>query len=1038
LYNLEKKHDRKVRLHLVMMAISLLASGISATGSGQKIERQVLDSNDLYSTVGKSATLQDLKSADLIRLKTIRSIKTLIKSKKIRGAKEFELYLRLGELQSERHDYLRDLEIRDYEKRYAAWGQKSQQGREPGLSHNRSRKEMVQSANTFRRLVTKFPKHKRTPSALYALGKTLVRLGNSNATLYFQQLIKNHPNSPLVPDSYLAMGEQNFEQHKISEALKAYKAAIKYKKHRAYPYMIYKLGWAYFNATPKNPADELLLRKKAVMSFKLVVQLSKSKKRKYGRYDLREEALKDLIMVWADAEDVDSAWVYFRKLGSPEYFFTMLAQLGNLYAEQGKHKKGIRVFRRLLKEAPMRKSSFESASSLARLYEVQNNFKSLVRQVRKMTKHYSEQSPWTLAYQRNKTLIEAARVQTEKDAFHYATLLHKRGVTAKDQKQQSYAIDLYNIYLAAFPKSSNSYVARYYLADILYENRLYNKAAEHYNYIVKHYPRGKYRKDAALNAVLSLHYFIKTQPNPLEQKNGRYIGKSLPPAHKNMIIAIDKYTTLYPDNEDGDPMRYTAATTYADFKLHKKSTRRYADIVKNRPNSPQAELALSALYSHLLKIKDWPTILKWSRKFAANQQIVAAGHGAKILQQVKVSLFNNGLRLEGLGKYRSAAKQFIQFHKEFPKDKDADRALYNASVNLYKVGAVYLALETSQILLTDYPTSHLRPEVTRTYAESAEALALFDDAALHYEIFAKQYPANKRAPDAMISAAKIFKGLNQGDKSNRLYQLFSKFYPKHRSNVEATMAVALHQEKEQQWAAAAESFRKHLKLIGTSKSESSLYVQSKYAEMLLLSGRAKESRREISKLYNTLTSSSSIEAFDARRIIAKMSFESLRSQLDSFMNLKVVDPRKFDAVVSNKQQKLERLSRVFERIIKLGSPEYTVASLYQLGAMHENFARILFEAPPPIGADQSVVDQFRSELESAAFPLKEDAFRFYETAFKRSKEVQTFSKWTKLTYARITELSPESQPRIDEETQEPRFTDLKIPWSKAIAELGQQ
>src|SRR5690606_1020249 len=136
------------------------------------------------------------------------------------------------------HDYLREVELEQYGRQYDEWT-KTQKGPEPKPSYKRSRDEMLRAVNSFRRLVEKFPKHPRTDAALYSLAKTMGRLGNENCTLYFNQLIRNYPKSPLIPEAHLALGEFYFDRHNIPRAMESYKEAVKFKDAKTYPYAVY-------------------------------------------------------------------------------------------------------------------------------------------------------------------------------------------------------------------------------------------------------------------------------------------------------------------------------------------------------------------------------------------------------------------------------------------------------------------------------------------------------------------------------------------------------------------------------------------------------------------------------------------------------------------------------------------------------------------------------------------------------------------------------------------------------------------------------
>ncbi|MEZ4744279.1 MAG: hypothetical protein R3B45_17825 [Bdellovibrionota bacterium] len=185
--------------------------------------------------------------ADQLRLKTIASIDKLLQADEIDKAGRFELLLRLGSTYVERHDYLRTREIEFYSQLFDLWSEKGQKGIPPKIDYKESKKELRKAADTYRKLVIEFPHHPRTDLVLLVLAQTLSRLGNENAILFYNQLLKSHPDSSFVPDAYLALAEHYFDHNKLDDAIKNYRYVMNFKDHRVYPYSIYKLGWAYYN-----------------------------------------------------------------------------------------------------------------------------------------------------------------------------------------------------------------------------------------------------------------------------------------------------------------------------------------------------------------------------------------------------------------------------------------------------------------------------------------------------------------------------------------------------------------------------------------------------------------------------------------------------------------------------------------------------------------------------------------------------------------------------------------------------------------------
>ena len=452
----------------------------------RKVAPNQNDHANYFSGLDLSLSKAALKKADDLRVSTIASIQKLLKSN-VKKDQKFELYLRLGELYGERHDYIRGLEIRDFEEAYDRWSAKKK-GRAPKLSHKASKRELAKSANSFRKLVQTYPRHRRTDAALYALAKTLGRLDNPSAVLYFNQLIKNHPRSPIIPDAHLALGEYYFDKHKVRKALDSYKNAMKFKESRAYPYAVYKLGWAYFNISPKNDREYQDNVRKSLAAFKLVIKLSDADRNRKG-FNLRKEAVNDLVLVWSETGDVESALSYFRRIGENKAFYDLLERLGNIYDENGENKKAISLYKRLLSGAPLRKSSPVVYAKLLSLLERSNQIESLISYAKKMATEFVAESQFSRKHLNEKELLKEAKEKTRSNIHRYSTLYHKRGGQAKLKKYLDAAARLYVLYLDNFPKDKHSYELRFYLADIYFYFKKYESASGQYVKVSKEKPK---------------------------------------------------------------------------------------------------------------------------------------------------------------------------------------------------------------------------------------------------------------------------------------------------------------------------------------------------------------------------------------------------------------------------------------------------------------------------------------------------------------------------------------------------------------------
>lgn len=1034
----------KTRATLLFAAIVIPAGMLAqAKVTSKKVEKVAAPGMEEYAAFfskGQNGISPEaLKQADDLRLKTIDSINSLLDSPKLAAIRKFELLLRLGETYVERHDYLRGREINHFASVNDSWEKAGRKGKPPEINHSASRQELTKAVNSFRKLVTEFPKHDRTDSALFALAQTLSRLGNDNSTMYYNKLLKTYPNSPLVPETHLALAETYFERHQIANAIDSYKDAMKYKENKAYPYAVYKLGWAHYNANARNNSEQQENYKKSIAAFKLVIKLADLPQYHQGAVSLKDEAVKDLIVVWADAADVDSAWAYFQSIGATDMFYKMLERLGYIYVDQGKNKDAIKVFTRLLKESPLRESNPSVHGTLAELYDLTGSPSMTVDTLRAMQKTYIGQTAWTKARSTTgaeSNILAEAKERIRKDIHRFGASYHEHGQKTRSQEHLQAASALYKSYLETFAETEPAYEIRYYLAEILFGFKAYEEATAHY-LIVSNQKQEKYRHDAAKSAVEAMHNVVNSGKFAKLPERGHVASPMAIPSQKvKLVEAIDNFIKLLPKDNAVGAMKFTAADILFDYGHYQKSMERFADITKALPGSKQSDAAVKLIVAYQLDKELWSGAIDWSKRFLKQDGLLNAKLEDFVRASLRTALFKHGLALEKLNKRKDAAKAFMDFQREFPNDATADKALYNASINYYKLGELDEALAAGQLLLERYPKSEIRADVMLTVGQTYESTADFVNAANFYIKYANDFPKDKRAPGVLFNGAILQKGLHKLDDAEKSFKQFIRLYPSDQYATDALIELAEVQEIAGRHKEAIVSYEDFAKRTGNKDIDRSTYATAKAAVLNARSGNPADGRKNLEKLAETLTKSSVIKAYDARRLLAKGLFEIYNQDMKEYSTITLDDGGKIESQVSRKNSKLMDLAKKYQTIISLGDAEHTVACLYRLGELHEELADALFKVPAPAGSSQADIDKFRSQLEKVAFPLRDDANKYFETAFDRSKEVDTFTEWTKRIQDKMAELQPQKYKRFEAETVKPRYLSHKLQLTESTRDLA--
>jgi TolA-binding protein len=840
----------------------------------------------------------------------------------------------------------------------------------------------------------------------------------------------------LIPDTYLALGEWYFEKSQVNDAIESYKKVLDFKEHHAYPYAVYKLGWSYFNAAGTSEKTMAENFKKSIAAFKLVVKLSDAKGEENRNFDLRDEAISDLIMVWAETEEIDAAWRYFRTIGEKESFYKMLERLGRIYQEQGKNTQAIAVFQRLIRESPLRPKNPEVHAKLLELYDIINNIPAVVAEIKKMHKLYiAKDSAWIFAQGQNKEAIETANHIVEINTHRYGAIFHQRGQKSKSVAYMRYAADVYEAYLGSFPKNGNAYEIRYYLAEILYDFKKYENSSFHYLKVAKDNPGGKYLKPAAINAVGAMNELVSSKTWPKLPPLGQVPTPiTLPKEKAKLIETVDQYIALLPKEKEGEPMRFTAAQILFEHGHYKESIKRFETITKVIPETKQAKASVKVILGYFSEKENWPEVVNWSRRFVKNSQLMDQELKVLIVDTLRGALFKQALALEKSKNFDKAADTFIAYQKEFPTDKNADRAVYNAMLNYFKVEKIDSALAAGNLILSQYPRSTVVPDTMVSVASTYETLARFNDAASLYQRLASTYPKDQRSSMALFNASVLYKGLKRPQDSIQALYQFVQTYPHHQLASDARLELANILEINQRYKEAVQQYT-IFSQYGEKDRETSLSARAKAAVLNFRYVNKAEGLRQIETLKSELLAKNAPVAVDARATVAGVLFAENEALIQDFMRFKISDGNQLEKLLTEKQRRLDSLVNRYETIFSLGNGEFTVASLYRLGEAHEDFAQTLFKSPVPKGISKAEADALKTELEKIAFKLKAESHKLFETAFKRSREVETFTVWTKKTYQKMVELNPQKNTEIDEISADPNYMTHKFEVNTNIAAL---
>lgn len=965
-----------------------------------------------------SDSSENKQKADAIRVTTIKTVSNILKTSKPTGAKKLELTLRLAELLLERHDYLRETEYAQFQANWDAWSKEkklntSSSKPEPKPNNVNSKLELSNAIAILRKLVTEFPNNPKTPKALYVLGQSMLLAGNDNAEEYLTRLVKGFPDSEVFPDGCLALGEFYFERRKMLLAQEYYKKVLTFKDHKAFLYAIYKLGWTNYNLAHESESQSAKLFQQSLTSMKLVVRMTMKSKEPFKNVNLHDEAINDLVVIWADAGDIEGAFAFFKEVGAEDKYYDMLERLAGIYADQGKKKESMTLYNKILAETPLRKRNPEVLTKMVELSEDGVNIVKLADVVKTMNDFLAPTSPWSKEWEKDKDLSANVLTNREKLTKFYGTKFHKINQKSASREYAISAAKIYANYLDNFEKNPSAYEIRFYLADLLLTLNQPEASAKQFLVVSQTKDQDKYRKEASTSAVAAAE--INLTKNKIDDLNLSPSSKptALPKERVLWKQAIENFISFYPQDPLAPTMMFTLASTLFRYGYKADSVKVYETVAQRFPATKQGKDSAKFVIEYEFENKNYDNLYAKASLYLKMPQLIEDKPlHTHLLGRLREAVFGKGLALEEESKFREAADHFSNFQKSYPTDDIADKATFNAITNYYKAGYIVGAVSASELLIDTYPKSKLRADVLASLAETRENLGEFDLAQTNYMFFATQYPADTRSRLAVVNSARLRKGLGKIAEAKAAYLYFIRSWPND----------PLANESKKELAEMLEFASSQIEARGAWQTyfESAISPEEKLnAEAHIGLNSEDKEKSKILRAIATKLANSKIPAQEARSIVGRYLFSIAEKDVDSFIKQAPINPRTLEASIKAKNQVLISITNKLVDITKTSGPEYIVASNVKLGDMHRAFAKDLINVEP-LGKKEDVESQ-KNQLEKLSLGLSDQAKEYFSDAWKASADIPSFTPWSKTAFSRMTEINPAEFRNISVEIISPNY-----------------
>lgn len=914
-------------------------------------------------------------------------------------------------------------ESRKYDREWKAWDKGGRKGKEPTLDMTASTAWTSKVVQKAQQMITEYPKDPEIDEAYFQIAYALDTLGKrKEAAAYYSQLVGKFPNSQRVADSHFAVGEFYFDQTDFRKALTSFKEAAKFTRSSIYPWAFYKLAWSYFNLNDYR---------NSLGAFQNTVRIAAQARKltKEGRERLKEEALRDMVNVYAALRDINGAERYFSQVGGQKYFGELLTKLAEALREQGQFEQSIAVLKRFISRNPTEINAADVQIQIVDTANLLADKRLMWAELRSLLKNYNPDSLWG---KKNASHPDYKDLQNRVHdvAISYPKEMHSAAQKSNNKYLFGQAALGYQLYLQNFGSRPEADEIRFLLGEIQYQQEQYPAARQTFWQLAEKGKKTEY-------FLKSAQYLLSASYLPIEEgmKRMRAAGAKLEQPKRDINPAVQEYLKVckkisvwFPTSNSVKDCELDEAEIYLKHNHYPEAEEALWKVAKKYASGKEGQDAAELLL--WLASKDSKKLVKVSGELAKIKEYKSGDIGKRISAIDETNQFQETLELEKSGDFLKAAERFEKLARSNPRGNETDKAWFNAGVNYRKAGEASKAISAYAKVYTDFPKTQQAADAMLAVIEIADEQLRIDEAASLSLKFVERYPQDKRSAVVTREACFLYEALNQVSGAERACGIMIKSGGKAGGEASESLArVYRRNGRYQDLVSVTDKYLMRLPLNPTQKIE----VLASAAEAERKLGRRGNAARRDQQIISLFNANKGRVTGEALSHAGRIAYESNAGLLAKFRESKLqarkADGSDLQASITTKQALLQNLEKSFQSVIATGDSEWGVAAMFTIGASYEVFANDLKNAPLPSALPEDVKKQYRAEFEKLSAAPAQKALAYYKQAAETVAKFGVYNDFSQKNIEALTRLEPSNYRPVDEWLPSSLFVGTR--WSDA-------
>ncbi len=901
------------------------------------------------------------------------------------------LLLRLGQLYAEKYmelsfeeNELYTANLADYEKKH----QTNKALKPPQLDQGRSQRYLKDALGVFQGLLKEYPRHPRIDEIIFFIGFVDMETGDTTTGLrYLERVVREFPRSRKYEEAVVYLGDHFFDAAKFREALAKYRILLNRKESPLYDYAVYKSAWCELNT-----GEQL----RGLRDMKaLIANLEGNKEA--SKFNLREQALKDLVIFYGEVGQVDEAIAYFSDKLGRDKAMENLKLIADILRSKARDQDAVIAYEKLIEQFPESPESPRLALGLNEcLSRLGVGEKAVTNMVAALAK-YNPNSNWFKNMPQEKVAdAKSAMTDLSVEAAREGYFFHNSAQKSSNKNSYRYALEIYQALLAYFPQFPDRKKVAFYRGEILFAQAKWLDASDAYMIAARTPPKDKLADESAYDALLALDRLTAKHDNlerysKEEQKKVDTSPQDIPSDEKRFIEVADYYVKEYPQGSRVVDVKFRIASIYYRYHHFDESQALFREIVVKYPRHRSATTAANIVLDIYNIQKNYVALDQNARMFARMDGLGDAAFKADMAQISAEIGFKSIESLEAQNKWSEAGDSYYNFYKANPNSSLAEKSLYNAFISYEKANNSAKKAETSRLFIAKFPKSDYTKRFLLALAQSSEKGYDFEQAQKLYTDYHSRFPNDKESHKALYNAAVFAELLEHNSQALSLFDEYLKskdISADERKSIQISEAKIY--AKERNWEKMASVLRK-LQREARTPEEKMEYL-GELSRQYDKGGRVADRENVLKEMRAFYDSRKGWNATGpAIQYVAEAKFRALSAQREKYEKIALrFPPEDLMYLLSRKQKLLTKLAKSYDDVVEVGVPDWGVAALYEKSDAFENFVTAFRNVKVPAkykDSDRQVLDkQLKALDDKLVKPVEAKAKDFLQSCTAKSAQ----------------------------------------------------